>query len=559
MKKRYSLDLVDQERLIGVIDAGTRSVQFCVFRSTHPKEIVKHSVDIITSVPQEGWSEQNPKEILEAVKTCMENVINTLGPNVSKNIATLGITNQRETTIVWDKTTGEPLYNAIVWNDIRTDSTIDRILAKVPEQNTNHFKNHCGLPISPYFSAFKLKWLMHYVPQVKKAIKAKTCLFGTVDSWVLWNLTGGVNGGKHYTDVTNASRTFLMNIDLLNWDPHLLRYFRIPEEILPEIKSSSEIYGMVEEPWPLKGIFISAILGNQQASLVGQRCFNEGQAKNTYRSGCFLLYNTGIRKVMSTHGLVTTVAYKFGNSPAVYALEGSVAVAGAAIKWLRDNMGFLKDVGKDTESLAQEVFNTGDVYFVPAFKGLYAPYWRKDARGIICGLTAFSTKQHIVRAALEAVCFQTRDILQSMDKDCGIPLSKLHVDGKMSVNNLLMQLQADISGIPVIRAESEDITTLGVAMAAGAADGIDLWNINSEERELIPIHTFLPTSTESERDFRYNKWKMAVERSLGWAVPKKSNLMTEERYRLLSSLPGCLFTMISFGFLALAQLVGEQH
>ncbi|XP_056643614.1 glycerol kinase-like isoform X2 [Diorhabda sublineata] len=558
MKKRYSLDLVDQERLIGVIDAGTRTVQFCVFRSTQLKEIAKHTVDVVTSVSNEGWSEQNPKEILEAVKTCMENVINTLGPNVAKNIATLGITNQRETTIVWDKTTGEPLYNAIVWNDIRTDSTIDRILAKVPEQNTNYFKNHCGLPISPYFSAFKLKWLMHYVPQVKKAIKAKTCLFGTVDSWILWNLTGGVKTGKHYTDVTNASRTFLMNIDLLNWDPHLLRYFRIPEEILPEIRSSSEIYGMVEDPWPLKGVFISAILGNQQASLVGQRCFKEGQAKNTYRSGCFLLYNTGTQKVMSSHGLVTTVAYKFGNSPAVYALEGNVAVAGAAIKWLRDNMGFLKDVGKDTESLAQEVFNTGDVYFVPAFKGLYAPYWRKDARGIICGLTAFSTKQHIIRAALEAVCFQTRDILQAMNKDCGIPLSKLRVDGKMSANNLLMQLQADISGIPVIRAESEDITALGAAMAAGAADGIDLWDVNSEEQELVPIHTFLPTSTESERDFRYNKWKMAVQRSLGWAVPKKSHLMTEERYRLLSSLPGCLFVMLSFGFLALAELIGEQ-
>ncbi|XP_072400887.1 glycerol kinase 3-like isoform X1 [Diabrotica undecimpunctata] len=544
-----------EQNLIGVIDAGTRTVQFCVFRTEHTKEIAKHTVDITTAVPQEGWSEQDPREILRAVETCMENVAKTLGSEAAENIVTIGITNQRETTIVWDKTTGEPLHNAIVWNDIRTDSTVDRILAKVPEQNTNYFKNHCGLPISPYFSAFKIKWLMHYVPQVRKAMKAKTCLFGTVDSWIIWNLTGGPKGGKHYTDVTNASRTFLMNIDLLNWDPYLLRYFKIPEDVLPEIKSSSEIYGRVAEDWPFGGVYISGVLGNQQASLLGQRCLKEGQAKNTYRSGCFLLYNTGTQKVMSTHGLVTTVAYKFGNSPAVYALEGSVAVAGAAIKWLRDNMGFLKDVDKDTESLAQEVFNTGDVYFVPAFKGLYAPYWRKDARGIICGLTAFSTKQHIIRAALEAICFQTRDILQAMNKDCGIPLTKLRVDGKMSENNLLMQLQADISGIPVIRAESEDITAIGAAMAAGAAEGIDIWDINSEERQLVPINTFLPTSTESERDYRYSKWKMAVQRSLGWAVPKKSKIMTEERYRLLSSLPGCIYIMVSFGMLAVADLL----
>ncbi|XP_023024251.2 glycerol kinase 3 [Leptinotarsa decemlineata] len=538
--------------LIGVVDAGTRTVKFCVFRSEHIKEICKHTIDITTYTPQEGWSEQDPKKILIAVEKCMEAVVNKLGDS-AKNIVTLGITNQRETTIVWDKTTGEPLHNAIVWNDIRTDSTVDIILAKVPENNTNYFKHNCGLPISPYFSAFKLKWLIHFIPQVKKAIKAKNCLFGTVDTWILWNLTGGINGGKHLTDVTNASRTFLMNIELLNWDPLLLHTFKIPLEILPEIRSSSEIYGKVSQGKPLEGVYISGILGNQQASLVGQRCLSEGQAKNTYRSGCFLLYNTGTSRVQSTHGLVTTLAYKFGSAPPVYALEGSVAVAGAAMKWLRDNMGFVKDVQKDTESLAQEVFNTGDVYFVPAFKGLYAPYWRKDARGIICGLTAFSTKQHIIRAALEAVCFQTRDILEAMNKDCGIPLSKLHVDGKMTTNNLLMQLQADISGIPVIRAHSEDITALGTAMAAGAAAGIEIWDINSEERELVPSDTFLPTSTESERDARYTKWKMAVQRSLGWAVAKKTSVMTEERYKLLASIPGSLYLIGSFGMIALSE------
>ncbi|KAJ8919968.1 hypothetical protein NQ315_006498 [Exocentrus adspersus] len=538
--------------LIGVIDAGTRTVKFCVFRSQHTKEIAEHTVDVTTQTPQEGWSEQDPKEILSAVKTCMENVVRKLGSE-SKKIVTLGITNQRETTIVWDKTTGEPLYNAIVWNDIRTNSTVDTILAKVPENNTNYFKPICGLPISPYFSAFKLKWLMQYVPRVKKAVKAKKCLFGTVDTWVLWNMTGGVNGGLHLTDVTNASRTFLMNIELLNWDPVLLHAFRVPPEVLPEIRSSSEIYGKVAEGFPLEGVVISGILGNQQASLVGQSCMKEGQAKNTYRSGCFLLYNTGTSRVQSSHGLVTTVAYKFGDAPAVYALEGSVAVAGAAMKWLRDNMGFLNNVQKDTESLAQEVFSTGDVYFVPAFTGLYAPYWRKDARGIICGLTAFSTKQHIIRAALEAVCFQTRDILEAMNKDCGIPLSKLHVDGKMTINSLLMQLQADISGIPVIRAQSQDITALGMAIAAGTAQGVEVWDIEAEERELVPSHTFLPTSTEDERDARYTKWKMAVQRSLGWSLTKKSAVMTEERYKLLCSIPGSLYVIISFGLIALSE------
>ncbi|KAL1517930.1 hypothetical protein ABEB36_001627 [Hypothenemus hampei] len=521
------------QQLVGVIDASTRTVKFSVFVCQHIKEIAEHAIDLEPITPQEGWSEQDPLKILEAVKLCMNRVVEKLGPKRVKDIVTLGITNQRETTIVWDKTTGKPLYNAIVWNDIRTDSTVDVILAKIPENNKNHFKSICGLPISPYFSAFKLKWLIHHVAAVKKAIKENKCLFGTVDTWLLWNLTGGPKGGKHLTDVTNASRTFLMNIETLYWDSQLLGTFKIPRSLLPEIRSSSEVYGKVSDEWPLSNVTISGILGNQQSALLGQSCFREGMAKNTYRSGCFLLYNTGTNRVQSSHGLVTTVAYKFGDEPATYALEGSVAVAGAAMKWLRDNMGFLKNINEETESLAKEVFSTGDVYFVPAFKGLYAPYWRKDARGIICGLTAFSTKQHIIRAALEAVCFQTRDILEAMNKDCGIPLSKLHVDGIMTTNNLLMQLQADITGIPVIRAHSQDITALGAAMAAGMAKGIDVWDINAEERELVPSDTFLPTSTEDERDTRYTKWKMAVQRSLGWVSPKKSAIMTGMSFRFL--------------------------
>ncbi|XP_050312358.1 glycerol kinase [Anthonomus grandis grandis] len=542
-----------QRPLVGVIDASTRTVKFGVFVSQHIKELAEHAIDLEPITPKEGWSEQDPLKILEAVKICMEKVVAGLGPVKANNIITIGITNQRETTIVWDKTTGKPLYNALVWNDIRTDSTVDIILAKIPENNKNHFKPVCGLPISPYFSAFKLKWLMHHVPAVKKAIKEKKCLFGTVDTWLLWNLTGGPKGGKHLTDVTNASRTFLMNIETLYWDAQLLSTFKIPVNILPEIRSSSEIYGAIGDMWPLKGVTISGILGNQQSALLGQSCFKEGMAKNTYRSGCFLLYNTGNNRVQSSHGLVTTVAYKLGDQAPIYALEGSVAIAGAAMKWLRDNMGFMKDISKETESLAKEVFSTGDVYFVPAFKGLYAPYWRKDARGIICGLTAFSTKQHIIRAALEAVCFQTRDILEAMNKDCGIPLEKLHVDGVMTTNNLLMQLQADISGVPVIRAQSQDVTALGAAMAAGMARGVDVWDIYAEERELVPSDTFLPTSTEDERDTRYTKWKMAVQRSLGWVSPKKSAVMTEERYQLLSSIPGSLYAILSFGLLVLSQ------
>ncbi|KAK4872952.1 hypothetical protein RN001_014981 [Aquatica leii] len=539
-------------KFIGVIDAGTRTVKFCVFPSHSIKEYAEHAIDIRQYIPQEGWMEQDPLDILNAVNECINVVAQKLG-GVS-DIVTIGITNQRETTIVWDKITGEPLYNAIVWNDIRADDTVDQILAKLPDNNKNHFKSICGLPVSPYFSAFKLKWLKDNVKVVNRACKAGTCLFGTVDSWLLWNLTGGINGGLHMTDVTNASRTFLMNIETLRWDPVLLYTFNINSHMLPEIRSSSEIYGKIRNGGVLDGLPISGVLGNQQSALVGQQCFKEGQAKNTYRSGCFLLYNTGITKVQSTHGLVTTVAYKLGDAPTVYALEGSVSVAGAAMNWLRDNMGFIKDVQKDTESLAQEVFNTGDVYFVPAFKGLYAPYWRKDARGIICGLTAFTTKKHIIRAALEAVCFQTRDILEAMNKDCGIPVTKLHVDGKMTTNNLLMQLQADISGVPVIRAQSQDVTALGVAIVAGQAKGIEVWDINADDRGSAMSDLFLPTTTHEERDLRYTKWKMAVQRSLGWATTKKSVAMTDERYRLLASVPASLFLMSSFGLLLLSEL-----
>ncbi|XP_043281441.1 glycerol kinase isoform X2 [Venturia canescens] len=540
--------------LVGAIDVGTRTVRFSVFNAKHVAEVASHSIDIEQHTPREGWVEQDPKEVLFAVRACIKDVTKKLeisGHKV-KEIVTIGMTNQRETTVAWDALTGEPLYKAIVWSDIRTVEVVDQIIAKFPDQNKNHLKPLCGLPVSPYFSALKIRWMRDNVLAVRKAMREKRCRVGTMDTWIIWNLSGGVEDGLYITDVTNASRTMLMNIETLNWDPTLCRYFDIPMKLLPDIKSSSEIYGNISVG-PLKGIPISGILGNQQAALVGQNCLQQGQAKNTYRSGCFLLCNTGTTRVYSSHGLVTTVAYQLGpNSPAVYALEGSVAVAGAAIKWLRDNVKLIKDV-HESEDLAQSVFSTGDVYFVPAFTGLYAPYWRKDARGIICGLTAFTTKQHIIRASLEAVCFQTRDILEAMYKDCGFPLTKLHTDGKMSTNNLLMQLQADLVGIPVFRASMPDITTLGAAMAAGHAEGIDVWDLDGEDVETVPNDTFLPTTTPEGRDGRYKKWKMAVQRSMGWAEVKMSDRMTDERYRVLASIPASWFLMTSFILLRLSQ------
>ncbi|XP_058825346.1 glycerol kinase [Topomyia yanbarensis] len=549
----------ERSRLVGVIDEGTSIARFAIFRLPDFKELCSHELSITQIVPHEGWAEQNPVEILEAVRLCAVEAchkLEQLGYQI-RDIASIGITNQRETTVVWDKHTGEPLYNAIVWDDIRTNSTVDKVLARLPEQNHNHFRSISGLPISPYFSALKLNWLKENVHAVRRACREKRCYAGTIDTWLLWNLTGGKAGGVFATDVTNASRTLLMNIETLHWDPLLIKTFSLHVDMLPEIRSSSEIYGKIKDGSVLDDIPISAILGNQQASLIGQRCIREGQAKNTYRKGCFLLYNTGTRCVHSTHGLVTTIAYKMGpNKPAVYALEGSVAVAGYAMKWLRDNMGLLKDIPTDSEQSAGSVASTGDVYFVPAFTGLYAPYWRKDARGIICGLTSFTTKHHIIRAALEAVCFQTRDIIEAMKKDCGINLTKLHADGIMTNNTLLMQLQADLSGIPVLKTEVVDPAALGTAMAAAQAKGIDLYNMEPENRDhqlQITHETFLPTTTEEERNARYTKWKMAVQRSLGWSVTKKSEAMTDERYSLLASIPASLFLLSSFMMLVFSQ------
>ncbi|XP_015516193.1 glycerol kinase [Neodiprion pinetum] len=498
--------------LVGAIDEGTSSARFLVFSVRRREVVASHQIEIKNIYPQEGWVEQDAKEILKAVHECIIKTIEKLKAiDIDKaDIKAIGITNQRETTLVWDKETGEPLHNAIVWLDMRTTTTIENILDNVPNntRNKNYLKPLCGLPISPYFSALKIRWLIDNVPRVKQAVEAGRCAFGTVDTWLIWNLT---QGKLHMTDVSNASRTMLMNIETLKWDPLLCRFFGIPLDILPEIRSCSEIYGHISYPEVLSGIPISGCVGDQQGALIGQLCLKRGQAKATYGTGCFLLYNTGNVKVDSSQGLITTVAYKLGRSPAVYALEGSVAVAGAALSWLRDNIQLMANV-TESQDLAERVRCSGDVYFVPAFSGLYAPYWQQDARGVICGITEDTQQYHIIRAALEAVCFQTRDILEAMLEDAGTSLTELQVDGGMTANNLLMQLQADLTGVSVVRPNMVETTALGAAILAGV--GIGLLDINDVVADQIT--KFSPQISDDERDLRYSKWKMAIDRSMKW-------------------------------------------
>ncbi|EFN83485.1 Glycerol kinase [Harpegnathos saltator] len=501
--------------LVGAIDEGTSSARFLVFAANTAEVLTYHQVAISQICPQEGWMEQDPLEILQAVRECLNQTIHnlrqlTIDPS---DIVAIGVTNQRETTVVWDSITGEPLYNAIVWMDMRTTSIVDDILKTIRNKNKNYLKPLCGLPISPYFSALKLKWLLQNVPRVQEALAKERLMFGTIDSWLIWNLTGGAKGGVHSTDVTNASRTMLMNIVTLKWDPTLLSFFKIPAKILPRIQSSSEIYGYIQDEL-LQGVPISGCLGDQQSALVGQMCLQQGLAKSTYGTGCFLLYNTGTAIVDSAHGLLTTVAYQLGkHASPVYALEGSIAIAGALIHWLKDNLDILNDI-KDCENIVEQISMDNRVVFVPAFAGLYAPYWRKDARSVICGLTEDTNSSHVIKAALQSVCFQIRDILEAMKEDTGLVLSKLLVDGAMTNNDVLMQMQADICGIPVVRPLMCETTALGVAIAAGSAEGIRKWDVKIDAA--VPSDTFLPTITENERDILYSQWKLGIERSLGW-------------------------------------------
>jgi glycerol kinase len=422
------------------------------------------------------------------------------------DLAAIGVANQRETTVLWDKATGAPLCNAIVWMDTRTEALVARF---ANDGGTDRLRARTGLPLASYFSGLKLVWLLENLPGARARAQNGEVLFGTIDSWLIWNLTGGPRGGRHVTDATNASRTQLMNLATLDWDEDILQLFDIPRACLPEIRSSSEFYGAVG------GVPLTGAIGDQQGALLGQACLKPGEAKNTYGTGCFLLMNTGETPKISTKGLLTTLAYKLGESKPVYALEGSVAIAGALVQWLRDNLGII-DSSEAVEPLARSVADNGDVYFVPAFSGLYAPRWRADARGVIAGLTRFSNKGHIARAALEAAAYQTREVLAAMVADSGAALEDLRVDGGMAANELLMQFQADILGVPVVRPRSLETTALGAAYAAGLAVGF--WRGPEDiAAHWRPGRRWNPVMTALERERLVASWEKAVERSLGWA------------------------------------------
>ncbi|KAI4355775.1 hypothetical protein L6164_004515 [Bauhinia variegata] len=512
-----------EEVFVGSIDQGTTSTRFLIYdRST--RIIGSHQVEFTQFYPEAGWVEHDPMEILESVKVCIAKALDKAtanGYNVDKGLKTIGVTNQRETTLLWSKSTGCPLYNAIVWMDARTSSICSKLEKELPG-GRNHFVETCGLPISTYFSALKLLWLMENVDAVKDAIKNGDALFGTVDTWLLWNLTGGVIGGVHATDVSNASRTMLMDLKTLDWHEATLKTFGIPAEILPKIVSNSEVIGQIAPGWPIAGISISGCLGDQHAATLGQAC-RKGEAKSTYGTGAFIVLNTGQDIIRSKHGLLTTLAFKLGpKAPTNYALEGSIAIAGAAVQWLRDGLGLISSAS-EIEDLASQVDSTGGVYFVPAFNGLFAPWWREDARGVCIGITRFTSKAHIARAVLESMCFQVKDVLDSMHKDSHSGDEKekdflLRVDGGATVNNLLMQIQADVLGSPVLRPADIETTALGAAYAAGLAVGI--WKeediFASGEKAKSPT-IFRPVLSEELRKKKVESWCKAVTRTFDLA------------------------------------------
>jgi glycerol kinase len=493
---------------IGAIDQGTTSTRFMVFdQSARVVAVAQKEHEQI--YPKPGWVEHDPLEILRRTEEVIADALHKRGLRAS-DLAAIGITNQRETTVVWDRKTGKPISNAIVWQDTRVSDDVKRFSAAGGQ---DRFRQQTGLPLSTYFSSLKLRWLLEHVPGARERAAAGELLFGNIDTFLLWNLTGGAKGGVHATDVTNASRTQLLNIQTLDWDEKLLAAFAIPRAMLPQVRSSSEIYGEAALP-AIGGVPVAGILGDQQAALVGQACFHPGEVKNTYGTGCFLLMNTGERLVPSNFGLLTTVAYKFGGAPAHYALEGSVAIAGALVQWLRDNLGMLEK-SSDVEALARTVKDNGGVYFVPAFSGLFAPYWKETARGVIAGLTRFANKGHIARAVLEASAFQTREVIEAMEKDSQIPLETLRVDGGMVANELLMQFQADILNREVVRPVIQETTALGAAYAAGLA--VKFFASLEELRAKWAVdRTWKPCLAEEERERLYQQWKKAVTRSFDW-------------------------------------------
>ena len=494
---------------IGAIDQGTTSTRFIVFdRVGRIVSMAQKEHEQI--YPRPGWVEHDPNEIWRRTEDVIAEAMR-LGGLRPSDMAAVGITNQRETTVVWERATGRPVYNALVWQDTRVDQYIPEL---VRNGGPDRFRARTGLPVATYFSALKIRWILENVEGARQRAEAGDLCFGTIDTWLLWNLTGGnVTGGLHATDCTNASRTQLMNLETLDWDPELLDDFGIPPQLLPRILSSSEVYGTVQLE-PIKGVPIAGILGDQQAALVGQTCFQPGEAKNTYGTGCFLLLNTGTRPVPSAHGLLTTVGYRMGQQPAVYALEGSVAITGALVQWIRDNLGLISR-SSEIEALARTVKDNGGVYFVPAFSGLYAPYWMSGARGVIAGLTRFTNKGHIARAVLEATAFQTREVVDAMEKDAGISLDVLRTDGGMVENDLLMQFQADILDSRVVRPAVKETTALGAAYAAGLAVGFfrDLEDLKSQ---WSVDRIWNPAMEPARRDSLYAYWKKAVTRSFDW-------------------------------------------
>src|SRR6266542_6704563 len=500
-------EVTTMAKYAAAVDQGTTSTRFMVF--DHEGLVVCYDQKEHQQIyPRPGWVEHDANEIWERTQSVIKAGLQK-GNIDPKDIAAVGVTNQRETTVVWDKSTGKPLYNAIVWQYTRTDQIINEF---AQQGGQDRFRDKVGLPLATYFSGPKVKWILDNVDGARAVADRGDALFGNTDTFVIWNLTGGTNGGVHVTDVTNASRTMLMDLKTLDWDDEILKVMGIPRSMLPAIRSCSEVYGTAIGD--LAGIPIAGDLGDQQAATVGQTCFSAGEAKNTYGTGCFMILNTGEEIVPSKSGLLTTLCYKMGDAKAVYALEGSIAITGALVQWLRDNLGMIT-TSAEVEALANTVKDNGGVYFVPAFSGLFAPYWRSDARGVIAGLTRYVTKGHIARAALEATAWQTREVLDAMEKDSGVTLKALKVDGGMVYNNTLMQFQSDVLGVPVIRPQVAETTALGAAYAAGLATGF--WSNLEDLRQNWQIdHTWEPHMDAGAREKQYAMWKKAVTRTFDW-------------------------------------------
>ena len=497
------------DKFVMAIDQGTTSSRAIIF--DHSGRIVSVGQKEHEQIfPRAGWVEHNPIEVWDNVRAVVAEALAGASLNAG-NLAAVGITNQRETTVVWDKTTGEPAYNAIVWQDTRTAKIVDDLGGA---EGQDKYKARVGLPLATYFSGPKVKWILDNVEGAREKAEAGKLVMGNMDTWVLWNMTGGVEGGVHVTDVTNASRTMLMDLASLSWDADIAADMTIPMSMLPEIRSSAEVYGHGREQGLLPGVPIAGILGDQQAATFGQACFEIGMAKNTYGTGNFMILNTGEDIVPSKNGLLTTVCYKIGDNKPVYALEGSIAVTGSLVQWLRDNLGIISSAS-EIETLAKSVDDNGGAYFVPAFSGLFAPYWRSDARGALVGLTRYVNKGHIARAVLEATAYQTREVLDAMEADSGVKLAELKVDGGMTMNETLMQFQADQLGVDVVRPVVAETTALGAAYAAGIAVGY--W---TGEQDVIDnwaeAKRWSPAADESERGRLYRNWKKAVTRTFDW-------------------------------------------